>query len=273
VGGTYLWGKYSLQYIPPLTLGLIRFVAAALILHLGTKSFLPNMKIEKADRGRFIILSILVIPINQLLFLLGLRLTTPAHSALMYSTLPIFIYLISLSYKEESFAWLKSIGIAAAFMGVVLILDERGIDFGSDYVVGDLIILIAVMAWAFYTVVGLPLVRKYGAIFVTARALGLGTLMFIPLGLYYSLDFDFTKPPLMAYMGVLYMATMTSIVAYTIWYWALKYMDASKVGVINNFQPVITAIMSFALFGEQFTLVFIIGGAIIFAGVSLTLKG
>jgi len=246
---------------------------AAVLLYIGTKTYSRGVKIERKDYGRFLLLSILVIPVNQLFFLIGLRLTTPSHSALMYSTLPIFIYIISLAFKEEAFAWLKNIGIITAFVGVYLILNEKGIDFNSNYILGDLIILVAVVSWAFYTVLGRPLIRKYGAFFVTARVLGFGTLMFLPFGIYGAIGFDFKSVPLEAYLGVLYMAIMTSIVAYTIWYWALKYLEASKVGVINNFQPIVTALMSLALFGEHFSSMFIAGGFIVFVGVYLTLKG
>jgi drug/metabolite transporter (DMT)-like permease len=273
VGGTYIWGKFTLLHIPPLTLGFLRFSLAAIFLTVGTKFYSPSTKIERKDIRKFILLGFLVIPINQLFFLLGLRLTTPAHSALMYSTLPIFIYIISLFFKEEHHAWLKNSGIAIGFLGVFLILNEQGIDFRSDYVIGDLLIITAVCSWAFYTVLGRPLIRKYGAFFVNARALAIGTLMFIPLGAYKTIGFDFGSVPLLAYGGVLYMAIMTSVVAYTLWYWALKYLDSSKVGVVNNFQPVVTALMSFALFGETFTQMFIIGGIIVFVGVYMTLKG
>ncbi|MBD3234557.1 MAG: EamA family transporter [candidate division Zixibacteria bacterium] len=273
VGGTYIWGKFTLLHIPPLAVGVLRFSLAAVLLYLGTRIFYPQIQIHREDIKRFLLLGILVIPGNQLFFLFGLNFTTPAHSALMYSTLPVFIYLISLSLKEESFAWLKNIGIVTAFLGVYVILNERGIDFSSDYVAGDLLILVAVVSWAFYTVLGRSLIRKYGAFFVTARALGFGTLMFLPFGIYGSIGFDFSAPPVTAYLGIVYMATMTSMVAYTIWYWALKYMDASKVGVVNNFQPVVTALMSFVLFGEHLTQTFIIGGSVVFIGVYLTLKG
>ncbi|MCP4631662.1 MAG: DMT family transporter [candidate division Zixibacteria bacterium] len=273
VGGTYIWGKYTLLHIPPLPLGFLRFSLAAIFLTIGAKLYSPETKIEKKDIWKFILLGFLVIPINQLFFLFGLRLTTPAHSALMYSTLPIFIYVISLFFREEHHAWLKNGGIAIGFLGVFLILNEQGIDFKSAYVLGDMLILTAVCSWAFYTVLGRPLIRKYGAFFVNARALSFGTLMFIPFAFYETINFDFGSVPLLAYGGVLYMATMTSIVAYTIWYWALKYLDSSKVGVVNNFQPVVTALMSFALFSETFTQMFIIGGIVVFIGVFMTLKG
>lgn len=283
VGGTYLWGKYALMHVPPLVVGLLRFSVAAVLLQIGTRIFFPEVRIEKSDRGRLFVLAALVIPVNQLFFLTGLQYTTPAHSALMYSTLPIFIYAISLILREESFVWLKNIGIVTAFGGVFLILNEQGIDFQSDYVIGDLIILVAVVAWAFYTVLGRRMVRKYGAFYMTSRTLGLGTLMFLPLGIYGAIGFDFSEPPAAAYWGILYLATFTSIGAYTIWYWALKHMEASKVGVVNNFQPVVTAVMAFVLsgmsivdpqlFGEEFSLTFMGGGLIVFAGVYMTLKG
>ncbi|MBD3168390.1 MAG: EamA family transporter [candidate division Zixibacteria bacterium] len=273
VGVTYIWGKYALLHIPPLTIGLLRFSVSAILLYFSTRIFYSRLSIEKKDLRYFWMLGAFAVPGNQLFFLMGLSNTTPAHSALMYSTLPIFVYIISLSLREERFAWMKTLGIILAFLGVYLILSENGIDFKSDYVIGDLTILVAVTSWSFYTVMGRPMIRKYGAFFVNARALTFGAIMFFPFGIYQTVGFDFTSAPLLAYGGVLWMTVMTSIVAYTLWVWALKHMESSKVGVVNNLQPVVTAIMSFFLFGETFSALFIGAGLIVIFGVFLTQKG
>jgi drug/metabolite transporter (DMT)-like permease len=46
-------------------------------------------------------------------------------------------------------------------------------------------------------------------------------------------------------------------------------MEASRVAVVNNFQPVVTALMSFAFYGERFSFGFVLAGIVILIGVLL----
>jgi len=49
--------------------------------------------------------------------------------------------------------------------------------------------------------------------------------------------------------------------------------DASRVAIWSNTQPVLTAILAWAMYGERFTPVFLGGGALVIAGVALTQRG
>jgi drug/metabolite transporter (DMT)-like permease len=47
-------------------------------------------------------------------------------------------------------------------------------------------------------------------------------------------------------------------------------MEASRVSVFNNLQPVLTSVLSFFIFGTVPTFMFVVGGAIAIAGVIVT---
>jgi len=133
-------------------------------------------------------------------------------------------------------------------------------------------VLVAVLAWAWYTVVGKPLIRKYGAMVVTARALTYGTILFMPIGLYSIRSFDPSAVASDAWLGLLYCAILTSVVAYTIWYWALHFIDAAQVAVFNNVQPVVAAFFGWLLLSEPISATFVVGGVLVIAGVLVTEK-
>jgi drug/metabolite transporter (DMT)-like permease len=67
-----------------------------------------------------------------------------------------------------------------------------------------------------------------------------------------------------------YLGVITSGVGYGLWYYALSRMEASRVSVFNNLQPVLTSILAFGLFGTVPTVMFVVGGAIAIAGVVVT---
>jgi drug/metabolite transporter (DMT)-like permease len=157
-----------------------------------------------------------------------------------------------------------------ALAGVVVVLLERGLHLAPGQFTGDILVLIAVVAWAYYTVLGKPLIRKYGAVVVTARAMTYGTLLFLPLGAWSLRGFAPTAVSTEAWVGLLYCALITSVIVYTLWYWALHFIDAARVAVFNNIQPVVAALLGWWLLQEAISPTFIAGGVLVVAGVLIT---
>jgi drug/metabolite transporter (DMT)-like permease len=120
--GTYLVAKFALEEIPVINLATARFVLSAFFLLFLTLVSRKMRKIEKSDYRGLFLLGLICIPINQGLFLWGLSYTTPTHGALLYSTLPIFVFLLARYYLKEEFKWQKIFGIGLAFAGVAYIM-------------------------------------------------------------------------------------------------------------------------------------------------------
>jgi len=141
---------------------------------------------------------------------------------------------------------------------------------GPKYLWGDLIILVAVIAWSYYSIWGKPLAQKYGALRVTAYALACGSAVFFPFGLYRAISFDYSGVTLGACLSILYVALGVSIVAYVLWYWLLKYMETTRIAVFHNIQPVIAAIAASIFLNEPIGWSLMIGGAIVLTGIFIT---
>ncbi len=270
--GTYIFAKGAIYELAPLVFGFYRFMLASVILFAAMvfrKRYFPY---GKSEWPLVILLSILAIPINQGFFLVGLLYTSPTHAALLYATTPIWVYLISVFKKEESFTKKKSWGIFVAMIGVLAFFLEKGIKMQSGYIIGDSLMMIAVWAWAAYTVLGRPIAKSHGAITVTASALVLGTIIFLPLGLFMALRFDYSHVTMIGWGGVAYTAIITSVFAYTIWYWIIKHIEPAKAAVFMNLQPVFTAVMAYFILKERLTLESIAAGIVILLGVYITQK-
>ncbi len=267
--GTFLVAKFALLEIPVIDLATARFVLSAFFLLALTLVSQNMRRIERSDYKGLFLLGLLGIPINQGLFLWGLSYTSPTHAALLYSTLPVSVFLIARFYLKEEFRWQKVFGIGLAFVGVLYIMLEKGLKFETQYLFGDFLILLAVLAWAAYTVLGKPYLSKYGPPFLTFAAIAIGTAIFLPFGIVPTLQFDWNSVSTQALLSLAYIAFLTSGIAYILWYYALSKMEASRVAVVNNFQPVVTAMLSFAFFGERFSLGFVVAGVVVLLGVLL----
>lgn len=267
---TFPIAKYGLAIIEPFTFAFYRFVLSALVLLGVTRLRYRTPPIEKRDYWKIIGLGFLIIPFNQTAYLYGQKLTGAGHGALLFSTAPIWIFLGGLFYLKEKFAVRRAVGVVLGLIGVIIIMTSGAIELGSEYLLGDMIIFIAVLAWSAFTILGRPLVLKYGAFRVTAYALASGSAMYFPFGLYRAFIFDYHKTNFGAWLTVVYAALGVSVVAYVLWYWLLKYMEVTKIAVFNNFQPVVASGLAFIFLNEPIGWPFIIGGLIVLSGVIIT---
>src|SRR3990172_7283121 len=101
----------------------------------------------------------------------------------------------------------------------------------------------------------------------------MGRVFFVSIGLFMFTRFDQDAITVRGWSSLAYIAIGTSVIAYSIWFWALGRLEATKVSVFNNLQPIFTAIMSYFLLGETIGPRLIVGGLLVIVGVVLTERG
>ena len=271
--GTHIVAKVVVKDIEPVTLTMLRSLLAAIGLLIIIVVRRTKLTFDRGDYKKIALLSFLAIPVNQFLFLTAIRYTTAANASLLYGTTPAVVLLISHFSRKEKINWKKSLGVGVAFLGILLVVFEHGIDFRSEYTFGNALLLVAVLAWALYTVHGQPMILRYGAFETSAATMLFGTLMFLPIGMIGIAKFNFVELTSSHWAGLLYLSLGTSIFAYFLWYYALGRIAASKVAIFANLQPVLTTVLSVTLLGQAITPIFVIGGAIALTGVILTQFG
>ncbi|MFQ5500450.1 MAG: DMT family transporter [Candidatus Zixiibacteriota bacterium] len=268
-GITFPVAKFGLEQIEPFTFAFFRFVISVLILFVLARRSRGNLPIARSDLWKIIGLGLLIVPGNQVLYLAGQNLTGVGHGSLLFATTPVFILMAAVIHLKEKLLWRRVAGTAIALAGVATIMITGAIEISIDYLWGDLLILVAVIAWAYYTVLGKPLVEKYGAMRVTAYALGSGTLFYFPFGLFRALASDYSAVTWQAWGSVLYLAIGTSVGAYVLWYWVLRQMDATRIAVYHNLQPVVAVSIAHIWMGETLGVSFVVGGLIVLGGLIL----
>ncbi|MDX9857024.1 MAG: EamA family transporter [candidate division Zixibacteria bacterium] len=266
----YPVAKVGLAEMEAFTLAFFRFTIASVVLLAIVKSRRHDLAIERKDYPRIVLLGILIIPLNQTLFLVGQAMTAAGHGAFLFATTPLFVFLLARIHLKERTTVRRLTGIVMGLLGVGLIMWSGLRTAGTEYLLGDSIIFVAVIAWAYYSILGKDLVRKYGALRITAYALSSGAALYFPFGLYRAIAFDYSGVTYAAWLSVGYLAVGLSVIVYLIWYWLLKYMDASRAAVFQNIQPVVASITAYFFLGEQIGAAFVIGGLVVMAGVVLS---
>ena len=274
---THIVGKDALGTLSaPLAL-LLRSVIASLSLFIVVavkeKSLNIFRGIDKKDYLRFGILGFLNIPINQFIYFEGLHQTSPANSALLYAMTPAIVFVMLLLIHGERPNWKKISGILIAFIGTAIVMFEHGASFRSANTKGNILIFIAVTAWSLFTILGKPLIPKYGALRVTAIHMLFGTILFLPIGLTQA---DLAAIPTISgsiWLEILYLGILGSCVNYILWYYALGKLETSKVAIFQNLQPILTTIIALFIGVVILSPILIGGGVLTLIGLLLVEKG
>jgi drug/metabolite transporter (DMT)-like permease len=266
--GTHLIARGVLFVLPPITVAMLRFITASLVF-LGWFGIRPSAsRVDRRDWPSFLVLGFLAVTVNQGCFLFGLARSTASHAALLYALTPLVVLLLARGLLHEERFLAKLIGTGVAFLGVALILLERGLRNEAEVLKGDLLILIAVVAWSGYTVLSKRMLRRYDTMTVTGWSIIAGTVLSLPALLVPGAIPRLASISLGSWGAIAYLAVATSVIAYPLWNYALRHMEASKVAIATNVQPILTAVLSWLLFHERFTPGFAVGAALILAGVT-----
>jgi drug/metabolite transporter (DMT)-like permease len=269
----YVAAKTALRYFDGLTLAAFRIEIAGLIL---LPIYFLRRNRGKLTRRDVWTLSYLgwLLCANQLFFTVGLAYTTSGHSAMILAIGPILVLLLARAMKIEALTTAKIAGMALAFTGAAILAAENGFDLRrSPTLSGDLITLLGTTCFTFYVVLSKKVASKYDSIEMNAVNVFASAIVLLPLAIFLAVHRDWKSVPWEGWMGLLYMAAISSVAAYTLFYWALRYMEASRVAAVNYFQP-IGAILVAALFLREVpTRHLLLGGVLILFGVYLAERG
>lgn len=191
-----------------------------------------------------------------------------ATGAILIATTPLWTLVISVLLGRERLRPLAVAGSLVAFAGVALVvLLGRG-HVEVTVATKAIVVLIAPMCWAAYSVFVKPLAQEYGGLVTTGLTLSLGALTLVPLGVHWgTAPLDAMEFRHWAWLG--FLAIISTILGYAMWNSALKRRSASQVAVYVYFNPVVAAAVGFLFLGEHLTGWFLAGSALVLGGVVL----
>ena len=268
----YTAGKIALRHMDPFSLASIRTEVAA-ILMLGIYfTRRERSRFRWRDTWTFTYLAFSGVVLNQGCFTVGLNYTTSERSVLLVALAPIIVLVLARFMGLEALTPGKTVGMLIAFAGVVLLETERGSLGHTPLVVGDMITLVGVVGFSVFSVLGKRLLgdgrpETYDSISFNTFTLVAAAILLLPLAVRQGIYLDWQQVGWAGWAGLLYMAIFSSVLAYTLFYWILKYMEASRVAAVDYLQPFIVVLLSMVFLGERPTGHLVSGGALVLLGV------
>ncbi len=269
-GGMYVVSRASFSAIPPVTLGLLRVILGGLTLWVALKLTARRGAAPQrhpGDTRRFILLggTLVATLITQFW---GTALASAHDGALLTTMTPVFVVPIAWLVLRERPGWRVLAGMGLALVGVVVVV---GADLGGGGVtlLGDALLLVSALAWALFTVLGAPLVRRLSALVTSTYA----TLWCIPL-LLPCVVIELTQRPIGTMtpglvLAVLYLGWGATALAWFLWYKGVEQRDAAVAAVFFFAQPLVGGLLSALLLGETLSAGFWLGGAVLAGGILL----
>lgn len=266
---TPIFAKLTVAEISPLSLGFFRFGFAAILFYITLKFRKQNLKFEKKDYPRLILLALLCIPLNQFFFLSGIELSYASHSGIIYSLNPVYAYIIAVLLRYEKFNYSKLISILLTVAGICVIFYEglTSVNVNSDVIKGDIFLLFAVFTFSMYLTLGKNIIGKYGALKTSAFVFLVGSVFYIPLFIYDLPNFTLQNLTYKGIIGFIYLSVVVAYFAYFVWYYALRSIAVSKLTTLSNISPLLTVLFSIIFLSEHISVFFIIGSVITLLGV------
>lgn len=257
--------------IPPVALSFWRWCLALLILlPLTRKQLVQDWPVIVANRGIIFVLGLLGIASFNTLLYTAAHTTTAINIALTQAVMPALILLISYLFFRDKVTRLQLTAVMLCVLGAGYIVIQGDLQrlLHMQFVSGDLIMLLAVILYAVYSV----LLRKRPAIHplsLLTCTFAVGTVLLLPLYLWERQD---AMPLLLTgpvVASLLYVATCPSILAYLYWNRGVAEIGANRAGLYINLIPLFASLLAVLLLNERFQSFHLIGILFICSGLLL----
>lgn len=260
------------QELSPVNLALLRWLLASAGF-LAIYPFLGKAKTKfeaRKDLPRLLVVALNNVVIYHISLNFAETRVSAGIAALLISFGPIFIAVLSVLLLKERIRGKLVIALFVALAGTaILAVPDVG---SSSSALGIIGVIVAALAYAIFSVLGKPLVHKYGAAPVTIWAGLIGTLMLLPFLPFSNFVGQVASLSLTGWFSVLYLSLLSTVVGYTLFYTLVSRGAVSKVAVQLYLAPVVSVIGGVILLGESVGIYTIVGGALLLASIALATR-
>jgi drug/metabolite transporter (DMT)-like permease len=261
---------------PSITIAAVRLGVATLVLSVVVGIRAPR-ELRTMQR-RDVVLALLsgaVLALHFWSWIASLAYTSVASSTVLVTTNPLWVGLASMLLLRERPTRLAITGIALTLLGSVAIFisDNSSASAGlqPDPLRGNLLALLGALAASTYLLIGRALRSRVGLLTYIWMAYGAAAaVLLIALGL--------TGHSLLGLSGLAYAAMIglalgPQLLGHTAFNWALRHLSATFVAVSILGEPIGSALLALAIFGESFVPLQLAGFILLLAGIYLAARG
>jgi len=255
--------------LSPVNLALLRWFISAgaygvVLIFLGH----PKTRFERKDIPRFLVVSFANVPLYHIALNYGETSVSSGLAGLLISLGPVFIAVLSSYMLKEKITRKIVLALAVAVIGAAVLSIGN---LATSGILGPAEVILSAVAYAVFSVLAKPLVRKYGALHVAIWAGLIGTAMLVPL-ISGSLIQQVESLSPLGWASVLYLSLLSTVLGYSVFYTLVSRGAVSKLSIQLYLIPIISVVGGVILLGESLSIVTIAGGGLMLVAIALATR-
>jgi drug/metabolite transporter (DMT)-like permease len=185
-------------------------------------------------------------------------------------TTPIIVLILSAIIMKEKMIKRKIFGILLGLFGTgFLILYGKSIGNASNALLGNLLVFINAVSYAFYLILVKKLMDKYNAFTFVKWIYTFGLLMVLPFGWSEYQEIQWATIPIYILWEIVFVVLFTTFFTYLFNLVSMRELKPTTVSVFIYLQPLFATIFAISVGKDELTFVKIISAVLIFVGVYL----
>ena len=257
--------KYGVGLANPYAFNLARLVPASVVLLLALARTPAVRRFDWRDAWSIGILGFAGHVVFQLGFIHGTDASSATSSALILALTPVAIAVLAWLTRVEPFCQHTALALALTMGGIVLVSRAEP-NLTAHF--GNFLLFAAMIGWAVYTVRGAALVKKYGALRVTAWSSAVASvLLLLPSPFLVTLA-DFRDAPAEWWAAALVSGIAAISLGNMLWVYATARVGPTLTGVYSNVLPIPSILISWLWLGEPLQAAKVAGAVLIIAGIT-----
>lgn len=274
VGTSMTANKFITGEVPVMMAGLIRFLAATVFI--CSLTMLIDGRLPRLDSRTRAILAAQTF-FGSFLFtvltLYGVGMTTAMVSGIILAATPAVVAVMSwvLGDRLSRVAW---VGVLLTIGGVLVVnlLGAPGDDLARRPVLGVVLIFLAVVSEAAYTMFARLIAGNASVLGITSWYSIYGALMFLPPALWVTRGLDWGGIPTSAWIAMAYMGAVPGALAVLLWFYGLRHVPASIAGAFTGVMPISAVVSAWLVLGEEIAPPHILGMVLIMLGIVMVAR-
>ncbi|MEM8503642.1 MAG: DMT family transporter [Cyanobacteria bacterium P01_D01_bin.1] len=277
--GSFVAGKYTTGEMGPLLITLLRYVVASMFLGLlvwQKKDIGPRISTASVvEKICFFLLGSTGVVGYHFFFFSSLRYTAVANSAIINAFNPVVTGFAAAVILKEKLATKNYLGGVIAVVGVLVLLTDGNLAalLQFQFNRGDLLMLCAVLCWAFYSILLRYLGRRYSGLAISyyGALFGVAQLALLVIPELRAAGMPILSLP--AVLGIAYMGIGASGIGYLLFTISTQRIGPIKsTSIVYSGVPVWVALLAWLFFSEPVTPWMIVSMALILFGLRTVLQ-
>ena len=271
--GCFITGRIVAKDVPPFSVVFLRFfitfICMAFLMRHYEKGF---PKIPKGYLLPVLVIGFAGIFLYNTLFIVGLKWVEASRASLIIAMNPVFIAILAWIFLKENISPVKGFGICMSVTGAAIVISKGHfnglIQSGAGW--GEGVLLVAVMLWGVYSLVGRIVLKVLSPIASVTYASIVGLVFLFFPACYEGMLTQMFAYSFLDWISIAYLGVFGTVVAFVWYYDGIQLLGPAKASLFINFVPIFAILQAYFMLNEPLTVSLFVGACFVITGVYIT---